>query len=42
MGEGAKTPEARRHTDAMSVDATGAWSESYVNYPGRADILPRG
>ena len=42
MGEGADRPEACRHTDAVSVDATGAWSESYANYPGRAGILPRG
>jgi hypothetical protein len=40
MGEGAKPPETRRHTDAVSVDATGARSESCANYPGRAGVLP--
>jgi len=42
MGEGAMRPEARYHTDAVDVDATGAWRESYVHYPGRAGVRPQG
>ena len=32
MGEGALRPEARCHTDAIFVNATGGWSQA--NYPG--------
>ena len=41
MDEGANEPEVRRHTEFMSVNATGIWSEGNESYPGRPAGLLR-
>ncbi len=39
MGEGAKKPEARCHSESNVVDATDGWDECHAPYPGRSAVL---